>query len=202
MHARFLPESPAVASALARCERGYLAYTASVIIPLLLVVAAVSIDGAQYYSARKMLQSSANQAAASAYDARKRGLDPQKEAFNALTAGMGALARMESLSIQDEKVDGSRRVAVQVHAKLILPVTTGILGFGVTADITGSSNEGRKAGRSMVEDARSTQVTSSDDPMPVQGVVSAPAAAPSTAVAAPTPASPPPPPPPRVLARD
>ncbi len=199
MLARALPDCPAVASALSRCERGYLAYTASVIIPLLLVVAAVSIDGAQYYSARKMLQSRANQAAASAFDARKRGLDPQKEAFAALTSGMGALARMESLSVQDEKVDGSRRVAVQVHAKLILPVTTGILGFGVTADITGSSNEGRKAGRSMVDDARSSQTQSASEPKAVQGVVSAPAAPTSSSMAAPPP---PPPPPPRVLLRD
>lgn len=199
MLARSLPVWSSCLPALARCERGYLAYTASVIVPLLLVVAAVSIDGAQYYSARKMLQSSANLAAASAYDAKKRGLDPQKEAFSALTTGMGKMARMESISVQDEKVDGSRRVAVEVHAKLILPVTTGILGFGVTADITGSSNEGRKAGRAMVEDARTPESNPSDDPKPVEGIVSAPPAPSSSASAVP---AAPPPPPPRVLMRD
>ncbi|MBK8630113.1 MAG: hypothetical protein IPN84_07865 [Sphingomonadales bacterium] len=177
--------------ALARCERGYLAYTASVIIPLLLIVAAVSIDGAQYYSARKIMQTSANAAAMAAFDARKRGLDPQKEAFSALSAGTARLARLETVSVLDGKVDGARRVAVNVHAKLILPVTTGILGFGVTADITGSSNEGRKAGRAMVEDARSNRPAETGDPVPVQGIVTAqPEASQTASTAAPPPPRP------------
>ncbi len=188
MLARVSPEPVSAARALIRCERGYLAYTASVIVPLLLIVAAASIDGAQYYSARKMLESAANDAAASAYDAKKRGLDPQNEAFTALNAGIGKLARLESISVLDEKVDGSRRVQVLVHAKLILPVTTGIMGFGVTADITGSSNEGRKAGRAKVEDVRASQSATGNDPKPVEGVVTA---SPTQTQSSATPAPPP-----------
>lgn len=188
---------------LARCERGYLAYTASVLVPLLLIVAAVSIDGAQYYSARKIMQSAANEAATLAYDARKRGRDPQDEAVKSVMAAATRLARVESVSLNGADRSGSQRVELLVKAKLILPVTTGIFGIGVTADMTGVSGEGRKGSTRMVEDARS-QTSSNSEPTPVIGVDTRETVPAEVKAGEPyQPAKPPPPPPPpRVILKD
>lgn len=128
---------------LAREERGYLLFTGAVIVPVLIIGSALAIDTAQYFSAYKLMQAATDDAARMAFDAIKARRDPETDARDTFVRQTTGLGSVSTVDVETKTLASGKSLELRLRAKILLPVTTKVTGWGVVKEFKSTAKEGR-----------------------------------------------------------